>query len=87
MVEVTKLNLLQRPFADPLLEQQVEREPVAAVVLREDRPLLVGGEGRPLDAALAWWADRPRRIAMQLPAQCRPLEEALQDRDVLRPRA
>jgi hypothetical protein len=37
----------------------VEREAVAAVVLGEDRPLLILRERRPLDAALLRRPDRP----------------------------
>jgi hypothetical protein len=41
MVEVPELNALQRTLADPLFQQQVKRDPVAPVILREDGTLLV----------------------------------------------
>jgi hypothetical protein len=84
VVEVRELDALERAFADSDLEEQVQRDPVAAVVLGEDRPFLILREGRPLDAPLLRRPDRPGRVAVQLPAQDGPLEEALDDRDVLR---
>jgi hypothetical protein len=86
VVEVPEPNRLQSALADPFFQQQVQREAVAAVVLSEDRSFLVGRERRSLDAALSWRTDRPGRVAVQAPAENRPLEEALEDRDVLRPR-
>jgi hypothetical protein len=61
----------------------VQSEPVAAVVAGEDRRFLIGRESRSLDAALLRRTQRSRRIAVQPPSERRPLEEALQDADVL----
>jgi hypothetical protein len=83
VVEVSELNALECALADSDLQQQVQREPVAAIVLSEDRPFLVLGERRSLDAAFLRRADRPCRVAVQLPSQDSSLEEALDDRDVL----
>jgi hypothetical protein len=68
VVEVPELDALERSLADSDLQQQVERESVAAVVLGEDRALLILRERRPLDAPFLRPADRPRGIAEQLPA-------------------
>lgn len=87
VVEVTKLHTLESALADALFEQQVERETIAAVVLSEDRSFLVGREGCSLNAPLPGRTDRPGRVAMQAFAESRPLEEALEDRDVLRSRS
>jgi hypothetical protein len=87
VVEVAELDALQSTLSDSRLQEQMEREPVTAIVLGEDRAFLILREGRPLDATLLGRSDCPRRITVELPAQDCPLEEALDDRDVLRPRA
>lgn len=86
MIKVAELHTLEGTLADPGFQQQVEGEPVTAVVRNEDRPLLIQRERRPLDAAFLRRADRPRRVAVQLPAQDGPLKEPFENRDVLRPR-
>jgi hypothetical protein len=85
VVEVPELHPLKGAFADPDLQQQVKRDPVAALVLGEDRLLLILREGRPLHAAFLRRSDRPRRVAVQPSAECCPLEEPFQHADVLRP--
>jgi hypothetical protein len=83
VVEVPELNALERALSDSDLQEQVERQPVAAVVLSEDRSLLIGRERGPLDAAFFRRSDRPRGISVQLAAENCPLKEAFDDRDVL----
>jgi hypothetical protein len=45
MVEVTELHAAEGALADPDLEQQVKRDPIAPVVAREDPLLLIRREG------------------------------------------
>jgi len=77
VVDVPELDALAGALADPDLQQQVEREPIAAIVLGEDRALLILGERRPLDAALFRWPDRPRRARRAILPQALARETVL----------
>jgi hypothetical protein len=78
VVEVAELDAPKLALTNTTLEQQVEREPVASVGLRQNRRFLILREDGALDAAFLRRPDRTHRVATQLLVQHRPLEESFE---------
>ena len=85
MIEVAELDAPQRALAEPVVEEQPERDLVAKVGVRgDDRVAVVGRERRPIARARAF----ARSIASvgsprSLPAAHLEVEEVTEDREVL----
>jgi hypothetical protein len=84
VVEVLESHALQRPFAQPVVEEQPESKPVAQLgIASENRCTLVGGERRAIHGALLRPLDGERRVAVQVSAENVEFEELMQDAQCL----